>query len=797
MLTAPVGRNDPCPCGSGKRYKECHGSLDSINKETPTDSHSLLQQALAAHQQRNALIAEARCRQILETDPRHPGAWNLLGVIDLDRGDFGSALLKIGKAVESDRTRADFHMNLARAQFGSGLRQESAGSARRAIDLDPTNVDAWNVLGLSLETAEPAAALAAWEQAVALTPRAPEAHFRIGDFHRRRRHFDAAVAAYRTALTIAPNHPVVRNNIGLALQEQGQLKAAEQFYRAAIQQQPGMVEALANLGDLCQATDRFAEAIVWFRQALAQNPNVAALWMKSGICQHRLGAMADARTSFERAIALDPNTPRNMINLASVLLAQQCHAEALPLIQKALTLEPGLAEAQSMLLYVNQQTCRWEDFDRLFEEQRARLTQSDAPPVVPHNLLALPYTPAELLIASRNWVHQHIRPKPATPPVLTELVANRLRIAYLGTDFRTHPLANLLTEVIETHDRSCFEVFGYSFGPDDQSRARARFARAFDHFVDVRAETIAETAQRIRDDRIAILFDTSGYVLYARSEIFALRPAPIQINCIGFPGTLGADYYDYIMTDRFVTPPEQQAHFAERFMLLPHCYMPGDTRRSIGPLPTRAQCQLPGSGMVFCCFNASYKIHPKVFAIWMRLLEKLPDSVLWLLDTGPMVSENLRGEAKRCGVSPDRLIFAPRVPLAEHLARHSVADLFLDTFPCNAHTTANDALFAGLPIVTCTGDTFASRVSGSHLMAIGLPELITGVLDDYAALALKLALDPALLASYRTRLRANRDHFPLFDTIGYTRALEQRLSTAWEVWVTASKAAPVAPRPAA
>ena len=440
-----------------------------------------------------------------------------------------------------------------------------------------------------------------------------------------------------------------------------------------------------------------------------------------------------------------------------------------------------------MLLYVDQHTCRWHDLDRLFELQRAAIRDPAAPPVVPHSLVALPFTPPELLMAARNWARHRIRPQLAQPPALADLVAGRLRIAYIGSDFRTHALANLLTEVIETHDRSRFEVFGYSFGPDDRSPARARLSAAFDRFVDVRAETVEQTARRIRDDRIAILFDTGGYVANARSEIFAMRPAPIQINCM-FPSTLGADYYAYILTDRFVTPPEQQPNFTERFMFLPHCYMPGDNKRAIGPVPTREQCGLPASGFVFCCFNATWKIHPRVFDVWMRVLVKTPGSVLWLLETNPASRDNLREEARTRNVAPERLVFAPRVGLAEHLGRHGAADLFLDTFPCNAHTTANDSLFAGLPVVTCAGETFASRVAGSHLRAIGLPELVTATLADYESLSLALALDPAKLAGFRARLRANRDREPLFDTRGYTRALEQSLWAAWEDWVAAHRA---------
>jgi protein O-GlcNAc transferase len=613
-----------------------------------------------------------------------------------------------------------------------------------------------------------------------------EAHFRTGDIQRRRRNYGAAIASYRAAQAAGFDHPVLLNNLALALQEEGHSGEAEACYRKAILQQPGLVEASANLADLLTRERRFADAVRAYEQALALRPNVAALWQNLGLCQHRMGALVQAQASLQRASELDPGDTGKLINLAAILLAQQREADALPVIRKALALRPDLSEAQSMLLYVSQHTCEWQDLDRLVEQQRVAIRDPDAAPVVPHSLVALPFTPPELLLAARKWVQYRIRPKPVLPPALFDLVAGRLRIGYIGSDFRTHALANLLTEVIERHDRSRFEVFGYSFGVDDRGPARARFAKAFDHFIDVRAETFEQTVQRIRDDRIAILFDTGGHVVNARTEIFAARAAPIQVNCM-FPSTLGADFYAYIMTDHFVTPPEQQVNFDERFMLLPHCYMPGDAQRPMGPVPTREQCGLPPVGLVFCCFNATWKIHPRMFDIWMRVLEKAPGSVLWLLDSNAASRENLRTEARRRHVAPERIVFAPRAPLAEHLARHALADLFLDTFPCNAHTTTNDALFAGLPLVTCAGETFSSRVSGSHLRAIGLPELVTGNLADYEALALKLAHDPGLLASYRARLRANRDREPLFDTAAYTRALEGLLWTAWETWIAANK----------
>jgi predicted O-linked N-acetylglucosamine transferase (SPINDLY family) len=715
MATGEVRRNDPCPCGSGKRFKDCHGRL------APTPA---------------------------------------LPVADKD---------------------------LARTHLTRGDREAAASSARRAVERDPGDVEAWNLLGISLEALEPHAARAAWEKAVALAPREPEAHFRIGDFERRRGDHVAAIAAYRAALATGSRHPVLLNNLGLSLQAQGQLEEAAKCFGEAVEREPTLAQGHANLGDALRLQHRFAGALAAYTRALVLNPRVAQLWLNLGVCQHRTGAFDAARESFERALALEPDAPDALVNFAASLTAESRYAEALPLLRKALQLRPQDAQAQSTLLYVQQHTCDWDELEEGVARARIRLGRLDSPIVSPHSLLALPFTPAELLSAAQHWVRRQIRSPSPLPPARPSLVEGRLRIAYLGSDFRTHALANLLSEVIETHDRSRFEVFGYSFGPDDRSPARARFARAFDRFVDIRAETSEATAQRIRDDRIGVLFDTGGYVLNARSEIFALRPAPIQINAIGFPGTLGAPWYDYILGDAFVTPPDQEPHFAERFMLLPHCYLPGDGKRTIDAAPTRAQCGLPDAGFVFCCFNASYKILPDVFAIWMLLLAEVPGSVLWLLETNAQATANLRREARGRGIAPERLVFAPRVPLAQHLARHAVADLFLDTFPCNAHTTANDALFAGLPMLTCSGETFASRVSGSQLMAIGLKELVTDSPVAYQTRALELARQPEMLVRCREQVRSARETSPLFDAAGYTRALEGLLLAAWEACLRQAK----------
>lgn len=706
MLSPDTRRNDPCPCGSGKRYKECHGALQNASD-----------------------------------------------------GSFAS---------------------VARSHLARGSLADAQRSARQAIEHDEADADAWTVLGLCLETSEPDAARAALTRSLSLAPQLPEPHFRLGDLHRRQGEHALAIASYESALALGLHHPVLLNNLGLALQGLDKLDEAIARYREALSLQSEFVEAHANLGDVLRMRHRYAEATAHYTHAVALNPNVASLWTSLGLCQHRIGKIEDARASFTRALALEPDNPQALANIASLLVAEQRFAEAAPMLEKAIGLRPQLVEASNTLLYVRQQLCDWHDFDRLFRGQRASLARPDAPPVPPHNLFTLPYTPRELLDATRKWVAHNLPTLTPKLSVAPELVGGRLRIGYLGPDFRSHPLASLLTEVIERHDRTRFEVFGYSLGPDDGSAARARFAAAFDRFVDVRTESVQNTARRIAQDGIAVLFDTSGYVINARSAIFALRPATIQINCIGFPGTLGADCYDYILTDRFVTPPEQQENFSERFLYLPNCYLPSDSRRAIGSAPTRAQCGLPTEGFVFCCFNSAYKITPTIFDIWARLLRAVPGSVLWLLEAHPTASGNLRREAERRGVAADRLLFAPRVPLAEHLARHAAADLFLDTFPCNAHTTANDALYAGLPLLTCAGETFASRVSGSQLLAIGLPDLVTERLEDYEAVALELACNPTRLRNLRDRLRSNRESADLFNAKEYAAALEGLLFETYE-----------------
>ena len=536
-------------------------------------------------------------------------------------------------------------------------------------------------------------------------------------------------------------------------------------------------DALFDRGD-------FAGSALAYDRLFAQGAEQSAeLWVRRGVAQEKSGQLAAAETSYREAALLAPDHAEIYANLGSVCVQQGRHAEADAALSRALALDPGDAYALAMLAHTRQHRCAWTGLDSLFSTLRNMLDDPVEPrwPVVPFPLLAMPLSPQQLLTASRQWARRLQSRVPVAKPTLHRAPGERLRIGFVSSDFRLHATPVLMTELWERLDRGRIEAFAYGILPEDRGPIGRRIRSALEHFADVSAETDAAIAQRIREDRVAIVFDLNGYTTHARSEIFALRPAPLQINYVGYPGTLGAEWYDYIIVDRHLAPPTLQPYFTERFLAMPHSHYPSDTTRAPkGPAPTRVECGLPAQGFVFCSFNATYKILPPVFAIWMRLLRSVPGSVLWLLESNGDAKSNLRQEASRAGIAPERLIFAPPAPNREHVARNATADLFLDTAPCGAHTTANDALLAGLPVLTCPGPTLASRFAASQLHAIGLPELVCANFADYEALALRLARQPAELAALRARLDANRMTEPLFDMARYARDFEDLLMHTWD-----------------
>lgn len=593
---------------------------------------------------------------------------------------------------------------------------------------------------------------------------------------------------------------------GLALHRQGDLAGAERIYQEVLDRQPRHFDALHMLGVIALQTRRTERGVELVRQAIGLNDKVAAAYNNLGKALLDLNRPDEALTNFGQSIALDPgfaeahfnrgnafvglNRPEDALasyaraialkpdfaeairNRANVFSRLRRYDEALAAYDKALILKPGLPGADGPRLYTKMHLCEWSNWDVECADLIASVRSGNAN-TQPFIFLAVPSSAAEQLQCARAMVANHF---PAAKRAVWQGESyqhDRIRIAYLSADFRQHAASFLMAGMFECHDKSRFEITALSFGVDDHSGIRARVKASFERFLDVRACSDDQIADLARSLEIDIMVDLMGFTTDSRTGIFARRPAPIQAHYMGFPGTMGAPYLDYIIADGVVIPDSQRAFYSEKLALLPGSYLVNDAKRPIADRNfTRSELGLPAKGFVFCCFNSGYKITPDIFDCWMRILGQVEGSVLWLFQNHEEAADNLRKEARARRVEAGRLVFASRMPPSDHLARHRAADLFLDTLPYNAHTTASDALWAGLPVLTCLGATFVGRVAASVLNAIGLPELIVETLDDYERLAVELATRPDRLAEIRGKLAANRLTTPLFDTTRFTRNIE-------------------------
>jgi predicted O-linked N-acetylglucosamine transferase (SPINDLY family) len=623
-----------------------------------------------------------------------------------------------------------------------------------------------------------------WQRLLTVDPGHPEALFHLGNRFRERGEHAAAIARYERALERASGHAGLLNNLGLALEAVGNTERAEACYRDILAREPHHPDALLNLANLLYTAARYADAATMHQRAAAVRRDLSpAVWVQRALAQERVRDFAGAEASLREAARLTPDDVRVQTNLATLYVRQARHADAEEPLQRALALDPDHPYALSMLASCRQHRCVWAGLSEIFT-RILRLLESGSGDeryeFNPFPILSMPLPLSAQLSAARRWARHFAPAAPVARPRVTTTPGERLRVGFVSSDFRDHAMASLSMEFWERIDRRRIEGFAYGLSPADTGPTGLRIARAFEHFGDVSAEPTPRIVERIRADRIAVLFDLNGYTRNAREAIFPARPAPVQVNSIGFPGTLGATWYDYIYTDRYALPAEFASSYVERPLYMPHTTFPSDTTRwPSRPPPSRAECGLPEKGFVFCCFNRTYKILPDVFAVWMRWLQAVPGSVLWLLEARGDAKENLQREAHAAGIDPNRLVFAPRAPMGVHLVRNAVPDLFVDTYPYGAHTTANDALLAGLPLVTCAGETLASRIAGSQLRAIGLPDLITSNLADYRALGLELATRPELLQGHRQRLVANRLTSPLFDMERYARDFADAVERVW------------------
>ena len=542
---------------------------------------------------------------------------------------------------------------------------------------------------------------------------------------------------------------------------------------------PDYAKAFYNMGTVLQKQNKLEEAIEAYNKALVSKPDYADAYYNMGIALQQKNKLEEAIEVYNKALAIKPDYASAYFNMGNALKSQGKLEEAIVAFSKALTIKPDHELARVGNLFQKAHICNWDNIAKdvkLIPE----LGISDKH-VSTFALLSLEDAPDRHLIRSKIYAKANFSQKIMPSKVRPLHMPKRLRVGYFSADFKEHPASYLMFKVIECHDRSLFDVYGYSIGQPKLDKMREKISGAFDVFRDIHSLSDIEALKIIDNDKIDIAIDLTGYTNYSRTEIFSYRPAPVQINYLGYPGTLGADFIDYIVADQNLIPKSFQKFYTEKPIYLPHTYWPTDDTSIISQkFQTKEDMKLPSDGFVFCCFNNNYKISPTEFDIWMRLMAKVEGSVLWLLKSNKWTEDNLKKEAEARGISGDRVIFAERLDNSEHLARHRFADLFLDTFNYNAHTTASDALWAGLPLVTKLGKGFAARVAGSLLNAVGLPELVTDTEQDYEELILELATNPTKLAEIKEKLANNRLTQPLFNTELYTRHLENGYQQAYQ-----------------
>ena len=714
-----------------------------------------LQQALQLHQDGRLVEAEAIYTRLLARQPGLYSALHLFGLLRLQQGQLDKALVLMERALEVQPGAASTLINYGIALEGLGKFPEALAAFNKAIAIVPNQSSVWANRGaIQTKLGRADAALEDFDRALSLDPRNVDAHHNRGVVLQALGRFDEALTSYSSAVALAPNHIAARNNRGVILTK----------------------------------LHRDAQALTDFDVIAAAGAATAATWGNRAVALGHLGRIDEALADYDKALTMDPS---NIEALASrgEMLWTRCKAlgPAIADLERAYALAPQEDYLLGDLFHLHMYAGDW----RSFVADRAALDEG----VAAERAVAFPFiycgiadSPAQLLSCVRDYTARKFPPQ--TPKRSgTARRPGKIRIGYLCGEFRAQATAYLAAGLFEAQDRDRFDIIAIDNTLEDNSAMRQRLLSAFGKGrIDICGDSDAKAATRIAAADIDILVNLNGYFGRMRMGVCAHRPAPLQVNYLGFPATLGATYMDYILADGVVIPENEEQFYAEKVVRLPHSYQINDSRRAIASVrPGRGAMGLPPDGFVFCHFNYSYKIAPPTFSSWMRILRAVDGSVLWLLESDPLFAANMRREAAARGVDPARLVFAQQLAVDEHLARLASADLFLDSLPYNAHTTASDALWAGLPLLTCRGSAFAGRVAASLLKAAGLDELITENTADFETMAIRLAHDPALLGSLRERLAAARGTAPLFDTGRTTRALERAFQTMFENWQAGNK----------
>lgn len=779
-------------------------------------------QARAAFSENQPDRAAMICAAVLKAAPDTVEALHMLGVIEARRRKPVEAEALLARAAGLAPRIGGIHVNLANLLREQGRHDEALERYDHAVGLGPVDVVVLlNRAGALRQLGRPEEALTALDAVIEAFPDSPQARFHRGWLLQKQGRPEAALADHDRGLALwdsggrpaTPELVPVHTSRGLCLHETGRPEESLAGFRAVLEIAPNNLESLNNCavilidlnraeealayadravaahpdawtahrqrGHVLGALNRQAAAAACYDRVLADQPDDLAARVNRGTCLRKLHRNRAALADFQRVLDRAPFHREALNNRASLLRDLGRNSEAAATYRLLREHHPDHPRAEGNLLNAGLMGCAWDDLAALQPSIVAAVRAGTAADT-PFAFLAYSTEPADQLACASAWVLE--KHPPVSPAIWTgeRYRHDRIRLAYLSADFQNHPMAHLMGKLFETHDRDRFELTAISFGRDTGDPMRKRLEAAFDRFIDMEACSDRETAALVRELEIDIAVDRKGFTRDARTQVFAMRPAPVQVNYLAYPGTMGAPYIDYLIADPVIIPAGEERFYSEKVVRLPDSYQATDDQRPIGETPDRAACNLPETGFVFCSFNNNYKILPQMFDIWMRLLTRVEGSVLWLYVKSEEAIGALRREAAARGVDPDRLVFAAHLGMAEHLARHRQADLFLDTFPYTSHTTASDALWAGLPVVTCAGRTFTSRVAASLLSAVGLPDLVTTDFAAYEALALKLALEPERLAAVRAALAAGRARAPLFDSDRFRRHLESAFVTMHE-----------------
>ena len=705
-----------------------------------------LRAAVALHQQGQLNQAKALYVEILHSQPQHFDALQLLATVAAQQKHSAAAVELFDQALKIRPHHADALNNRGLALQDLKRSEEALENYDRALTIEPGNAEALNNRGIALRDLK-----------------------RLGD----------ALKSYDRALKIKPDYAEALYNRGNTLGDLKRHEEALESYDRALKIKPDFAEALNNRGGALNALNHLDEALESYDRALKITPDFAGALNNRGVALVSLNRLDEALESYGRALKIKPDFADALQNQGNALRDLKRYEEALASYGCALKIEPNSEFLYGTWLYTRMRICDWPDLQNDISVLVNKVSCGEKASI-PFRLLAISSSPALHRKAAEIWVQDKYPASHALPKITRRPGRDKIRVGYFSADYRNHPVSLLAAGLFETHDRSRFELTAFSFGPDTQDDLRKRIEAAFENFIDVRNKSDQDVAMLARNLGIDIAVDLGGFTEGSRTGIFAMRAAPLQLSYLGYLGTMGAEYIDYLIADQTIIPDECQKHYAEKIVYLPS-YQANDGKRRIADKEfTREELGLPASGFVFCCFNNSYKISPGVFDGWMRILRQVEGSVLFLFAENDLAAMNLQKEAAVRGVEAGRLVFGKRLSVPEYLARYRTADLFLDTLPYNAGTTASDALWAGLPVLTCMGESFAGKVAASLLNAIRLPELITTTTEEYEALAIELATNPGKMKQIRHKLEKNRLTTPLFDTQLFTRHIEEAYTQIYE-----------------